>query len=888
MLKRLAILNSTVYGKAEITLDDCSSLQLVGSNNVGKSTLIYALNFLFIIDGNKMTFSGNRKGDKETINHYFPSVETSYIIFEIFKQRRYCILVKRNSEHELEYFKIDSEYREDLFFQQVDGKQTLLKFEQVKENITVEGINWSHFKNKTEVFNAVYQRGRRNDAVVWLEDSVKSDGLSNNFSKIYRYLINSKLITNKTLKDALIIADSREGDGLNFSQKSKQEIFSLLKQNSEIKAIQGIKNDFEVFRESVRKYKSLSDVVSEYICAFNYAYSSTIIELETLSFQKAKELTSTSTRLHEELNPKAEELNRQIGGKKVLIETKEKECGRSEDEIEKINRLEPLEFLKASLENLDRERKELEAGLTRIERLKLSSNEIQRKISSISKETGTLENQINNYSKQLIHQITATQEDKEILNFILSPDFSSLSADLILKKVELLSGTMKIFDGEIKVPASKFKEIDSIEDLKESLRLKQKELQDYQALLPKAQDLESANLRLQDITLKINEIQRKLSRIGSLPLLTENLTRAKEELRAYQEAKDKLDTELKITKEEIVRNENALEEIKRLKLSFDSKVTAYKGYKKEIDDMGLEDKEFRSTDSLEKIYLSIKQFSSQRETIRSSKNNLFEKLKDRINSTIAEEETFIKFVEEEIACLHEKERSIESLLQTISTQFANPALNLLRRYEEFKLFISNRFNTKLSKTKISDIEDLRIEINDNKKLLDEIRTISSIQDLQNQLFFDFNHSDNLRLLNAYLDAQKKIDFEDLFDIELNLTVKGKSKRVDLKDQVESDGTDRMIRLVIIMTIINRLSINSNQNKVVLFVDEIGTIDEKNRIEIIQFCRDHNFIPISAAPLQPYEGFDKYYFLSRSSSGKVNVNDKQHSMKKEMVFENEAN
>lgn len=106
MLKRLAILNSTVYGKAEITLDDCSSLQLVGSNNVGKSTLIYALNFLFIIDGNKMTFSGNRKGDKETINHYFPSVDTSYIIFEIFKQRRYCILVKRNSEHELEYLKL--------------------------------------------------------------------------------------------------------------------------------------------------------------------------------------------------------------------------------------------------------------------------------------------------------------------------------------------------------------------------------------------------------------------------------------------------------------------------------------------------------------------------------------------------------------------------------------------------------------------------------------------------------------------------------------------------------------------------------------------------------------------------------------------------------------
>src|SRR3989344_2238813 len=103
MLNRIVVLNSKLYGKAEIRLDDCDSLQLVGPNNIGKSTLIYALNFLFIIDGNKMTFSGNRRGDKETIHHYFPTHNQSYIIFEIFKNSSYCILVKRDTEGELEY-----------------------------------------------------------------------------------------------------------------------------------------------------------------------------------------------------------------------------------------------------------------------------------------------------------------------------------------------------------------------------------------------------------------------------------------------------------------------------------------------------------------------------------------------------------------------------------------------------------------------------------------------------------------------------------------------------------------------------------------------------------------------------------------------------------------
>lgn len=137
MLTRLIVLNSKVYGKAELRLDDCDSLQLVGPNNIGKSTLIYALNFLFIIDGNKMSFSGQRKGDKETIHHYFPNHNQSFIVFEVFKKSYYSILVKRDSESNLEYYRIDGEYKEEYF---VDESKRLLKFEEVKERLAAAGV----------------------------------------------------------------------------------------------------------------------------------------------------------------------------------------------------------------------------------------------------------------------------------------------------------------------------------------------------------------------------------------------------------------------------------------------------------------------------------------------------------------------------------------------------------------------------------------------------------------------------------------------------------------------------------------------------------------------------------------------------------------------------
>jgi hypothetical protein len=160
---------------------------------------------------------------------------------------------------------------------------------------------------------------------------------------------------------------------------------------------------------------------------------------------------------------------------------------------------------------------------------------------------------------------------------------------------------------------------------------------------------------------------------------------------------------------------------------------------------------------------------------------------------------------------------------------------------------------------------------DNKKVLYELERIASIENLNAQLSFEFESAEDLKILNHYLDTGKTVDFEDLFDIELILDVKGQMKRVDLKEQVESDGTDRMIRLVIVMSIINRLAISSEDNKIVLFIDEIGTIDEHNRPQLVQFCRDHHFIPIFAAP-QPYDGFSKYYFIFRSK-GKINLNDK---------------
>lgn len=877
MLTRISLINSKVFGKAELKLDNCDSLQLVGPNNIGKSTLIYALNFLFIVDGQKMSFSGQRRGDKETIHHYFPTHNKSFLIFEINKLGYYCILVKRNTDGELEYYKIESEYDEKYFFETEGSHQRLLNFDEVLGKLFEKGILYTKFSTKTDVFNYVYHRGTKNNAVVWLEDTVKADGLSNNFSKVYRYLINSKLITNKTLKDSLIIADNRENESLNFSQKNKKDIVDLLRINEEIKSIKLVRNDFLEFRELVKMYNSKTKIVSELLYAFNHAYTTAIPELEITALDKAKNISAIQNEINEILKPKELKYASRIGEKNSDIKNKATVLFEKQSELDEVNKFESISFLKESLKNLDKDRKEIETRITTIETQKLSSKNLELRIDKLNQQITAHENQIENYSNLLIHKISDNENVKKLLNSVLSEQVTSLSSKQIKKPIKKISDkVLAIFDGEIDITKGiELKEFKSIKELKEELNVLLTDKKQTEALLKTVVDKEKTESKLKSILNEIELIKEKVKGIESKPFLEKGINSINLDIKKLNQEKKELEELLNTLVKEISHKEITLEKLQEEKRNLELRVKVLKERKVETEAIELEPSEYETNDNLDYIYSKIQIHQKDRFELKAKKDSTFDTLKFRLRNNSADEEQFIKFIEEEIACLSDKERSIDGLLQSISTQFANPAYTLLKRYEEFKQFVYTKFNDKLSQTRISNIESMKIELLDNERILGELRKISSIQEFNGQMSFDFDQSENLKILNTYLDSGRKVTFDELFNIELLLHIHGTDKRVDLANQVESDGTDRMIRLVMIMSIINRMAVTDEQNKIALFIDEVATIDKQNRPEIVKFCKEHNFIPIFAAP-DAVEGFNKYYFIYPSKT-KVNINEKQHAV-----------
>ncbi|MFI5221339.1 MAG: AAA family ATPase, partial [Bacteroidia bacterium] len=799
MLTRFIILNSKVFGKAEVRLNDCDSLQLVGPNNIGKSTLIYALNFLFVVDGNKMTFSGHRKGDKETLHHYFPNHNQSYIVFEVFKKSYYCILVKRDAESNLEYFKFDTEYRDDFF---TGEDKRLLKFDEVQEKIVKEGIEFTQFRDRREVFNFIYQRGRRNNGVVWLEDTVRSEGLSNNFSRIYRYLINTKLITNKNLKEALIVADNRENETLNFSQKNKKDIADLMKVNREIRNIRSVKDEFGEFRESVNQYNAKARIISQLYQGFNTTYEGTMPQLQTQLLEKDMNIAKLKTEMNEDFIPQKAELDRKIGGKDAEMQANVKLLHEKETELKTINEFEPENLLKEKLSNLDEKRKKVESRITMVEVQKLGSNQLEHRIDSLKEQVARFDTQIKNYNDLLINKISGTIENRKLLNSILSDQVMSLPGEQVLKKIKKITDTLNIFDGEIDISKNiVLKDFKSVEEIKKEWEAAKLELKNFESLLIVVKDIEKSKTELSVIQEEMEGIKIMLARIASKPALIKAIEKLKATINSLSAEKDKYENEQKQISKKIAKLSNDLQEIVEDKKKREDRVKQIMDFKHELDEFNITPEPYETSESLDQLYNKIMLNQRDRTMLKINKDIHFDKLREKLQSTFADETDFISYVEEEIALVEDKERSIQSLLESISTQFANPAYTLLKRYEEFKEFVYNKFNHKLSQTRISDIESLKIELIDNKKLVDEVRKISQIQTIKGQLMFEFDTSENLKVLNSYLDSGKQIAFDDLFDITLHITKKGTSKQVDLGEQIESDGTDKMIRLVIIMNII---------------------------------------------------------------------------------------
>ncbi len=298
MLTKIAIFNSKKHAKVIINLNDATAIQVVGANKIGKTSLIDCLNFLYIIDKSKMSFDSRGGGStytfKESVNHFFPNKKKSFIVFECFKAKAggyFCVLVKgKTIDDDVEYYKIDKKFEENDY---INASGSLMSFSEVDKKLGSNRI--SDIKDKSDVFNLVYNKDKKRNSFLWIEDNVKRRGKaqSNSLTKIYQFLLNAGSVDNDALKDALIIANSRASTILKvFTSNKIESIEKLQKEQEYIKTLKLNSKNFEDFKILRNSHKAEQINFGKLIYSFDKLLNKTVNELKTHNKQAEAEIES--------------------------------------------------------------------------------------------------------------------------------------------------------------------------------------------------------------------------------------------------------------------------------------------------------------------------------------------------------------------------------------------------------------------------------------------------------------------------------------------------------------------------------------------------------------------------------------------------------------------
>lgn len=876
MLNRIVIINSELYAKASIYIGDNASIQITAENNVGKSSFLNTLNFLYITDKDQMRFEDDRKLS-DSMKHYFDGTsQHSYIIFEIFKNGYYCILVKATPENSIEYYKVSGEYKEHFFIQTSEGGFKAKKWEKALQELTTDNPTDPPVLLKNEdLYNLIYNSDKNKNPVVWIKRDVKRKGraFSNSFTDIYKHLIKTSDINEKSFKNALLIADNKQDVSLNvFTTSSFDKINDFEKKKAHLNNLSAVKLDFEKLKLLNDKFISEEIILGKLKNTFFKEFDT--VEKDLSEKTKEDSLLSISIRtLETKVDITLKKERDILISEKTTFENQIEATKKTNLDIDKqlkeVEDYEPtadnlmFQGLIAKVETEDKKRKELEAQLTQLDRSQFTLVEVEKAIIDLEKAIKHKENSIKQFDNLLYQNISKDPEIIRKAYSYLSSDVANLDKTKIKKEIGKADFPLTFFDGKIDVSELEIKSLPTIKELQEDIDAKNKELSEKKIQLEAIKNQNSLQQDIGKLKKSISTTNNLIEKIKNKPILLKNKS-DNETLINETLKKSVSDTQAKIDNkdEEIKKAKDELELKKNEKKQYETDLRKFKNqysYFQERQDI-YEIEEILD-EPFEKIYDKFSKIYEGFRTTRENRKDLKDTINRKLNKDIQDIKEFIRQVGEEIRNIPQMDKVISNLLDTLSYEIGSPTFSFLSAFNDFKTFVYKSYNSKLAEYPVSNIQNVKVKIHETEELIKDLDRISKLK-FSDGLDFDNAYVESKKALERQLTESKgkPITIYDLFTIKVEITkATGETEEIDLSKQVQSRGTNIVLKLYLFLNILKDLIHSEPENKIVIYVDELDAIGQKNVNHLVRFCKDHHFVPIFAAP-RKVEGIQKYYMI----------------------------
>ncbi len=868
---RIGIVNSGMFELLDLNMD-VKAIHFIAENNVGKTSLIELIQFLYFHDLRDITFS---KSHAESMPFYFRR-EGSYILFEVrtvARTKRTVGIYGKGTRDSRKIFVFDGSFDLDDF---LDDRRCVFPLAQVKQKFFGRDFHiFPQLKHYEKALLGQHPTAHHN---------VQMFDLSVSNFRLLRKLLQGLLRLDR------------------LTAKETQQFLIEIVETSTVKTKINIAHDFERKNRGIHRMRQHLDTLRQ--------LAPIITTWQTLEQQIdiiTRELEAHSERLYHVSCCYLAHLEDQLTRCQTDYEIREREL--ETNETRKNTFIEKRTESKTRLDELTRTIKQFEALQTfcdqhsqfhaeqtrntlihqKIDLEKLFATiqvedlrKLRRQLRQRHKKQEQLQSQMQNRTfEQVWIEAQFPAEHRALLKFLLSEELLSFSVESIVSDHdEVLRISRKVTnyldqDGTftgfgVTIPkATWYMPEEESESIEERLETIQHEIHELERKIEAAEHREKKEQELREIEQRIqqqDEVLRKFDQLQRFENEYGSLSKCRERHEQVQTEYSRLSEELHRTESRIaaLRAQSqqlyvCLEGIKGQIQDTRRTHQALKAYMTECPEEILA---LPERDLAEEYRLGQRRIEDRRRELKLLEKELSEPqsaLEERYDRE-APEISFEQWVQNKLNITHEIGRVEEQLresYQNLITEVSKELSNLLQSFETVQNKVAD-LNDRIRKVSISNIE--RIEVTVKKSdLVDAIRQTGQIQE---DLFSrareqTFSFEEAQTFVEEYLVGKLQVKYggeihlRDMFRLEFVVKFFHSEKPMTTSEihKFESHGTETGIKIVLYLGLIKLLQERRKSlgARIPFFLDEVGSIDSNNLKQLITYCAAHNFLPIFASP-----------------------------------------
>lgn len=884
-LARLIAIHCGKYDYACVDTD--SSLHLVGPNNVGKTSLIALLQFLYIDDQRKMHFS---RSLEQTRRYYFPDAY-SYVIFECMTPTGIQCLGVRGlgplKMHDYERFAWTGKFEEEDF---IDGDRRPLPFQKIKEKLSLKGYAELEPKHLRAALTGVGDNNGVNLGLVPL----RHRDYYERFRSAFCNLLRLSHLKQEELKELLLeIYDTEfQVRAIDLERGYTSQYAAIKRGTQEVRTLKNLVPDITKFLAHADERGRLRGRLPALWAAIGAAYEKNKNRLEReaadiVARQRALEGEQAGVRRDIEAG-----LERQIKAASSLSRVNdalaEVEQGRLRfaDFMEDWKR-ERRRALGTEIENLAFQLRD--AGEEPAGRVKAR---LARAELDLEKARARLKNSADNAASHLKEKLGA--EKSEAVFKILNPELLGLplSKDGItvkdegeaLKELSRLHDNFKggqfnaagISVNLAALHGADFASFTNPEALKAEIEILERQLaKDGEILenIERTAELKKLKAQKQE---EVDAIDRELLEFETFSLKAAQVPEWRQQAAGLEKEAAKIRSE-----------QNRLEN-ERERLRAEADALGRKGEDADRQRRNLL-KQRQGLQALPEGWPAIPPAAAQpvpedfeellalyrdgfarEEREDAQAQDYLARIETATYSAFkaATEEETINKIRQQLDALPEKEKLAQEAWTSLAVSLKNAFKGLKRDLDTLKTKVSD-LNRKLAEVDISNLDQVRLNAETRRDWDERLKALIDAD--ETPLFADMTGADKaLEELGALLGKYPQIKLQDLFDLHFEITRPGgETRRYPDLDRIESNGTTITIKVLINLLLLRGLLYS---DKVVLpfYLDEASSLDRDNLLAIMKTADSLNFVPVLASP----DALDaaEYVYFVREQNGRVSLDE----------------